>query len=95
LGETEEADSLAEDIAESRGVFLRVFLVTKLLREGLTNGDSYTAIQRRPETFPDELEPFFRHMLDSLDPLYRGKTPRSLLVAMAAKTLLDLIIYNC
>ncbi|KAI1322874.1 hypothetical protein F5Y16DRAFT_26647 [Xylariaceae sp. FL0255] len=48
----------------AQGVFLWVVLVTKLLRQGLTNDDTFSDMLKRLEQFPSDLEPFFKQMLD-------------------------------
>ncbi|KAI5456090.1 hypothetical protein BGZ63DRAFT_418115 [Mariannaea sp. PMI_226] len=69
--QTEQAKSLTTTIAtRSQGVFLWVFLVTKRLREGLTNDDSFADLERRLFSFPTELEAFFKQMLESMPSFY-------------------------
>lgn len=70
----DEGQMLIEAITfRARGVFLWVFLVTKILREGLTNGDTFEDLKIMLESFPPELEPFYRHILDSIPPFYHSK----------------------
>ncbi|KAL1847972.1 hypothetical protein Daus18300_013775 [Diaporthe australafricana] len=47
------------------GVFLWAVLVTKLLLDGLTNRDRFSDMRRRLNSFPTELEPFFKKILAS------------------------------
>ncbi|KAK3368129.1 hypothetical protein B0H63DRAFT_528511 [Podospora didyma] len=71
--EESQSDLLIYEIEKSSsGVFLWVFLVTKLLRDGLTNRDSFSALYRRLKSFPIELEVFFKQILDSVEPFYRA-----------------------
>ncbi|VUC28681.1 unnamed protein product [Clonostachys rosea] len=89
------ANSLIRSIVEkSKGVFLWVFIVTKLLREGLTNHDSFADLRRRLESFPSDLEPFFRQIIESVEPFYRRKMAESLQIALAAKEPLDALVYS-
>lgn len=86
---------LVEEIVERcDGVFLWVFLVTKLLREGMTNRDRFSDLRRRLESFPRELELFFRQILDSVEPIYHAKTSSMLQVALTAKKPLHMIMYD-
>lgn len=83
VSQVPEASKLSERIsARAESVFLWVFLVTRELREGLTNGDSWSDLQRRLESIPTDLESFFKHILDSVDPFYHEKMATSLLLAV-------------
>jgi len=89
-----QAQWLIEEITErASGVFLWVFLVTKLLREGLTNRDSFSDLVRRLESFPLELDVFFRQILESVDPFYHCKMSTTLQIATAASEPLQAAIY--
>ncbi|KAJ3547226.1 hypothetical protein NM208_g1623 [Fusarium decemcellulare] len=93
--QAKQAASLAETIAKSaQGVFLWVFLVTKLLREGLTNDDSFNDLKRRLHSFPTELEPFFKQMLESVPSFYHEKMAGALKLALYATKPLNCIIYS-
>lgn len=85
---------IAEIVERCDGVFLWVFLVTKLLREGMTNQDRFSDLRRRLESFPRELESFFRQILDSVEPIYHTKTASLLQIALTAKKPLHMIIYD-
>ncbi|KEZ43037.1 hypothetical protein SAPIO_CDS5114 [Scedosporium apiospermum] len=90
-----QARWLLEEITErASGVFLWVFLVTKLLREGLTNRDSFSDLVRRLEAFPLELDAFFRHILESVDPFYHCKMSTTLQITLAAVGLLHPPIFE-
>jgi hypothetical protein len=90
----DSASSLIDDVtAKANGVFLWVFLVTRLLREGITNDDSISDLQRRLSTFPADLEPFFKHILESVDPFYHEKMAGTLLLALHAEKPLQLEMY--
>ncbi|KAL9078934.1 MAG: hypothetical protein Q9157_002158 [Trypethelium eluteriae] len=53
-----ECDSLITEIVDkAQGVFVWVFLVTRSLMRGLTNGDSINTLRMRLKTFPPELGP--------------------------------------
>ncbi|KAK0666646.1 hypothetical protein QBC41DRAFT_397861 [Cercophora samala] len=90
----EKADSLIQKIIQkSSGVFLWVTLVTRLLREGLTNDDSIRDLERRLDGFPSELGPFFQVILDSVDPFYLDRMARALLFALHAQKPLHIQMY--
>lgn len=85
-----EADELIREIVEkSKGVFLWVFLVVRSLRQGLLNSDRFVDLQRRLRTFPSDLNHFFEHILNDLDPIYRPQTARGFLAAMSARDVLS------
>lgn len=65
------------------GVFLWVVLVIRLLLQGLTNRDRFSDICRRLESFPVELGPFFRQILESVEPFYHNKMSTTLQMAIA------------
>ncbi|KAK3337721.1 hypothetical protein B0T19DRAFT_455639 [Cercophora scortea] len=94
----EEADkrqSLIHDIIErAEGVFLWVFLVVKSLRDGLNNDDNIDELQKRLESLPTRLESLFKHMLNSVDPIYHEKMAGNLLMTMYTDMLLPIDIYG-
>lgn len=86
---------VSEIAAKSNGVFLWVFLVTKLLREGLTNRDAFVDLRRRLESFPSELEPFFKTMLEAVEPFYHSHMSTALQIANASeKSELSFLVYS-
>ncbi|KAJ6125880.1 hypothetical protein N7471_010373 [Penicillium samsonianum] len=88
------SDDLIEEIEErASGVFLWVYLVVKMLREGLTNRDSFLDIRRRLESFPVELEVFFRQILESVEPFYHCKMSTTMQIALAAEEPLEAVAY--
>lgn len=80
-----QGQALVSEITEkSNGVFLWVFLVVKLLKQSLTNEDDMFNLQRRLRSFPSELEPFFKTILQSVDPFYHSHMSTALQVAIAS-----------
>ncbi|KAK2603308.1 hypothetical protein N8I77_009773 [Diaporthe amygdali] len=78
--------SLIRNIRDkANGVFLWVFLVTKSLRDGLTNYDDLGVLQKRVEAMPSELEKLFKHMLDSIDDVYHEKMAQTFLLALKSE----------
>ncbi|KAI1460942.1 hypothetical protein F4805DRAFT_416090 [Annulohypoxylon moriforme] len=57
-------------IEKAHGVFLWVVLVVRSLQEGLSNGDSLLMLDQRVQDLPEELGPFFRHILLSVSSIY-------------------------
>ncbi|KAG8158210.1 hypothetical protein KVR01_011971 [Diaporthe batatas] len=86
---------VSEIAAKSNGVFLWVFLVTKLLREGMTNRDTFADLRRRLESFPSELEPFFKAMLEAVEPFYHSHMSTALQIANAStESQFSFLVYN-
>lgn len=86
---------LVDRIAErARGAFLWVFLVTRILRLGISNNDSLTDLLRRLDSFPSDLEAMFKNMLQSVDRFYASKMSTTLQIALTAKRPLSLYIYG-
>lgn len=88
------ADSLIDLILKhAEGVFLWVVLVTKEIRESMSNYDSLEDLFRRVEGFPSDLGEFFQHILESVDPFYHAKMSTALQITLAAPQPLQLPIY--
>ncbi|KAI0549228.1 hypothetical protein F4679DRAFT_584803 [Xylaria curta] len=95
LATKSQGNWLVEEIEKRAcGVFLWVFLVTKLLEEGLTNRDSFSDICRRLESFPVELEVFFRQILESVESFYHTKMSTMLQMAIAVEEPLHAMAYD-
>ncbi|KAK8073103.1 hypothetical protein PG996_006451 [Apiospora saccharicola] len=89
-----DACNLVDEITRrSTGVFLWVFLVTRMLREGLTNDDSFAGLCNRLLTFPSDLHSFFRNIIESVDPIYQERTSGCLQLARNAIEPLETLIY--
>ncbi|RDL30687.1 uncharacterized protein BP5553_10032 [Venustampulla echinocandica] len=85
---------LINEISErAQGVFLWVFLVVRSLREGLTHGDSIRTMEARLRRLPDQLEQFFKHMLDQVDVVYREDMAMTFRYALKANEPLTLMTY--
>lgn len=83
-----------EIVDKARGVFLWVFLVVRSLLKGLTNADRIVDLQKKLRGFPDTLEEFFRHMLDSVDNDYQEQTAQMFKIALEAGEPLSLMTYS-
>lgn len=91
----ESLEVLADKITEmAEGVFLWVFLVTKMLLKGLTNDDSPANLYRRLVRLPSDLEVFFKHLLNSVDEFYHDQMAGLLRLAMTADRPLPLLLYS-
>lgn len=89
-------EELVDQIVErAQGVWLWIALVTKSLPNGFTYGGSLKDLQRRLQYLPDDLDEFFQHMLDSVEPVYRTQMAQTFLVALTANDDLLLIVYSC
>ncbi len=78
-------EALVEEVVNrAQGVFLWVFLVVKDLLEGLTYNDSVQTMRKRLNQFPEDLEDFFQHMIESIPPLYRRQAARTFFITMSA-----------
>ncbi|KAK3391380.1 hypothetical protein B0T20DRAFT_77908 [Sordaria brevicollis] len=73
LTEEERENIIRAITTKASGVFLWVYLVTKSLREGLSNYDTVIDLTRRLEQLPSDLEKLFRRMLESVNPVYQSK----------------------
>ncbi|GAP92663.1 hypothetical protein SAMD00023353_9300200 [Rosellinia necatrix] len=86
---------LIDYIAEkSHGVFLWVTLVTDKLRNGLTNDDDLSDLSSRLAGFPSDLESFFDHILQTVEPFYHEKMAGTLRLARTAEKPLSLLFYE-
>ena len=85
-------NELVEELEDrAQGVFLWVTIVVRSLLRGLTHADDVSDLQRRLREFPAELNPFFQHIFDTIDPFYREQTAQIFLVNLEASTPLSVI----
>jgi len=85
---------IGEVARRAQGVFLWVYLVVKDLLEGLTYNDSVQTMLARLDQFPEDLEDFFQHMIESIPRQYRHQAARTFLVTMAAPAPLLLVLHS-
>jgi hypothetical protein len=78
----------------AQGVFLWVYLVVRSLREGLTDGDDVSMLQKRLQSLPTDLELYFKHILASVDLVHKEKVGSMFQVAVEANEPLLLIVYS-
>ncbi|ORY04867.1 hypothetical protein BCR34DRAFT_591070 [Clohesyomyces aquaticus] len=79
--------------SKAQGVFLWVFLVVRSLRNGISNGDNVSTLQRRLEEIPADLELFFEKIIESVDRVYRRQLAVTFRVALAAPNPMNLFAY--
>ncbi|KAI1121899.1 hypothetical protein F5Y10DRAFT_271626 [Nemania abortiva] len=94
VGSVPSQSLINEVVDRSNGVFLWVTLVVSLLREGLTNDDSLFDLRRRLSSFPADLDDFFKHIIQSVDPFYTENMAATLSLALEAQGPLYLEIYS-
>ncbi|KAI0018219.1 hypothetical protein F4780DRAFT_538961 [Xylariomycetidae sp. FL0641] len=77
---------LVEEIVEkSDGVFLWVYLVVRSLKEGLTNADTVSTLQKRLRKLPTDLEQYFAHILGTVDEIYWEDTTKLFQMAICTR----------
>lgn len=77
LVEDSQYQQLIQDVVEkAQGVFLWVFLVFRSLLRGLADENEFSVLQKRLNHLPSDLEEFFLHILDSIEPVYQEQTAR-------------------
>lgn len=73
----ERCAKIIQDIVQrAQGVFLWVYLVVDSLLKGVVDGDNVSDMQERLDRLPVELEEYFRHMIETIDPTFRDQTAR-------------------
>jgi hypothetical protein len=93
-----EHDARAQELAveirkRAEGVFLWVHLVVWELMDGLGESDDIATLHRRLDMLPEDLETFFKHIIQSVDRVYRGYTAKCLLLAQRAREPLPMMAY--
>lgn len=89
----EEAGELLTDIVEkSKGVFLWVSVVVRLLLENLSEGDKVADLRKTLANLPDDLRQLFDHIWASIDPKYHSEASRFFQMMTAAEEC-DMTVY--
>jgi len=92
---TSETKQLIDEITiRAHGVFLWVILVVRALRDGLTNEDTLGDLWKRLDNIPNDLEQFFKLILNSVEPFYYEKMAETLLIAVAGNEPLHMAVYS-
>jgi hypothetical protein len=69
------SERLVQQIVDkAQGVFLWVYLVVRSLLRGLTNSDDMSDLELRVAELPGHLEEYFKHMLNTIEDVYRQQT---------------------
>ncbi|KAK3948910.1 hypothetical protein QBC32DRAFT_46534 [Pseudoneurospora amorphoporcata] len=84
LTEMERTDVVEAVTNKADGVFLWAYLVTKSLREGLSNYDTGVDLKKRLDQLPCDLKKLFRQILESVNPIYQSKMACFLQAALTA-----------
>jgi hypothetical protein len=63
----EKAELVDRIVAQADGVFLWAFLVTRSLREDISNGEKIRDLNRRFNQLPSDLDQLFQHMLENVN----------------------------
>jgi len=60
-------------VEKGEGIFLWIALVVKALRERMGDGHGLRTLEKALDSLPRELENLLKHLLDTLDPLYKRR----------------------
>ncbi|OTA98211.1 hypothetical protein M426DRAFT_46420, partial [Hypoxylon sp. CI-4A] len=75
--DVDQYNHLIEEIVDKAdGVFLWVYLVVRSLKEGFTNADPVSTMQKRLRQLPSDLQQYFTHILRSVDEVYWESTTK-------------------
>jgi len=69
-------------VEKACGVWLWVFLVVRDLLRDIRGGEDFAFLQRRLESFPEELEHYFENILSRIDRIHQCYTARIFLEAL-------------
>jgi hypothetical protein len=89
----EKAELVDRIVAQADGVFLWAFLVTRSLRENLSNGERIRDLNRRFNQLPSDLDQLFQHMLENVNPADHPKMAGILQAAVHALEPLHVDLY--
>jgi hypothetical protein len=89
-----KAELVDRIVAQSDGVFLWAFFVTRSLREGLSDGSTIENLHTHLNGLPTDLEQLFKRMLELVDPLDQPKMAGILQAATHALEPLHIDLYG-
>ena len=79
---TDDTEALIEDIVKgAEGVFLWVYLVVRSVIRGIAEGDDIDFLRHRVQSFPSDLDEFFRNILVRVDAEYKAQSSQALYLA--------------
>jgi hypothetical protein len=84
---SEHEEIISQITRKANGVFLWVFLVVRSLLRGLEKDDGNPELNRRLAELPEDLDRYFRRMLDNIETIYHEHTSRILLITPLAQAL--------
>lgn len=87
LTDDERMEMVKAVSSKADGVFLWAYLVTRSLREGLSNHDTLTGLRKRLDQVPADLKKLFRQILESVDYVYQSKMACFLQAALIGHSL--------
>ncbi|KUJ09979.1 uncharacterized protein LY89DRAFT_689860 [Mollisia scopiformis] len=88
--------TLIPQIAQkAQGVWLWVYLVVRDLLRDLKGGEEFPLLQRRLDSFPNELEKYFENIISRIDKIHREETARIFLVAVTVIQPLPIFYLHC
>jgi hypothetical protein len=88
-------NDLVPKIAEkAHGVWLWVYLVVRDLLRDLKGEEEYPFLQRRLDSFPDELEKYFENILGRIDRIHREETAKIFLIAVESVRPLPVLAFK-
>ena len=71
--ERECVDLISKVTGKSEGVFLWVYLVVRLLLNGLRDHEKLSSLRERVDAVPGDLSMYFRQILEKIDPQHRKR----------------------
>ncbi|KXH24923.1 hypothetical protein CSIM01_09978 [Colletotrichum simmondsii] len=91
----DRCSQVAETIVDrAQGVFLWIYLVVESLKNGLAKGDTFTELQNRVDELPADLEEYFQHMIESIEPIYWESTSRIFRIMIESGQALPLLAFE-
>lgn len=82
-------------VTRAHGVFLWVTLVVDSLLNGLLYDDDVDDLQKRLNELPDDLNEYFRRILETIEPIYWDQSVRIFQMSIDADQALPLLAYEC
>ncbi|KAK2022553.1 hypothetical protein LX32DRAFT_657640 [Colletotrichum zoysiae] len=84
----------SEIVQRAQGVFLWVHLIVKSLTDGMANRDGYNLLRKRLNEIPDDLESYFRQMVEQREKVYGDYTIRLFKTMIESAQALPLLAFR-
>lgn len=81
-GDSRYQQLILDIVEKAQGVFLWVFLVVRSLLRGLSDENEFSFLQKRLNELPSDLEEYFFHILNTVEPIYQESTTMILNLVM-------------